>query len=297
MCYNIIVNALLLGKLQMKEGRLMARKYKLDALEDHSTFDCINFNGKNLQDMPATHKQEWYMAEKVLVSGQIDPVLCDVFQESLAYFFYGRPAYCLSRKGGSRGDRLYFPVCFLLDLNAIHIDKVFPFDSGGFAEAMYDGFFHEKMDVNLFSLCPSTTETIKGFIDYFYGNNDLYYRNEGRFIDSTLSENLEFQSFVNFFNNRGEEKFDERCSTIEIISKTPAALSESLIAVIVPVGFKTKHEKTLQELRGGTVDIITYNTFGGDPGSYNGVIRDKLYEYLCRKGFISTQTKMRCGKV
>ena len=294
MCYN---KYHALNRRQKREGLLVARKYVLNVLEDHPTFDCIDFSGTNLQDMPVTHKQEWYMAEKVLASGQIEPVLCDVFQESLAYFFYGRPAYCLSRKGGSRGDRLYFPVCFLLDLNAMHIDKVFPFDSGGFAEAMYDGFFHEKMDVNLFSLCPPTTETIKGFIDYFYGNNDLYYRNEGKLIDSTLSENLEFRSFVNFFNNRGEEKFDERCSTIEIISKTPTALSESLIAVIAPVDFKTVHKKALQELRGGAVDIITYNTFGGDPSSYNGVIRDKLYEYLCQKGFISTQIQMQCGKV
>lgn len=275
----------------------MARKYKLNALEDHSIFGYIDSMGANLPDMPATHKQEWYMAEKVLASGQIEPVPCDVFQESLAYFFYGRPAYRFSRKEGSRGDRAYYPVCFVLDLNAIHIDKVFPFDSGGFARGMYDGFFHRKMDVNLFSLCPPTMETIKSFINYFYGNNNLYYRSEGRLIDSSLFTNLEFQSFVNFFNNRGEEVFDERCSTIEVISKTSTVLSESLIAVIAPVDFKTAHGKALRELRGGTVDIITYNTFKGNPGSYNGVIRDKLYEYLCQKGFISTQTKMRCEKV
>ena len=275
----------------------MTRKYKLKALEGYSTFDCIGSSGSNLQDMPATHKQDWYTAEKVLTSGQIEPVLCDVFQESLAYFFYGRPAYHLPQKEGGRGDCLYFPVCFLLDINTIHIDKAFPFDSGGFAKGMYDGFFHQNMDINLFSLCPPTTETIKGFIDYFYGNNDLYYRSEGRWINSSPPGSLEFQSFVNLFNNRGGEAFDERCSTIEIISKTPAALSESLIAVIAPVDFKTAHEKVLRELRDGAIDIITYNTFGGDPGSYNGVIRDKLYEYLCQKGFISVQTQIRCAKV
>lgn len=152
---------------------------------------------------------------------------------------------------------------------------------------MYDRFFHAKMDINSFTMNPLTSETIKGFIHYFYGNNDSYYRNRGKLIDPSQLESLELQSFVNLFNNRGEGSFDERYSAIEVISKTPTILADSVIAVIAPVDFKAKHAKVLQSLRDGNVDIIPYNTFGGAPCSYNGVIRDKLYVYLCQKGIIN----------
>ena len=165
--------------------------------------------------------------------------------------------------------------------------KIFPFDSGAFAAGMYNSFFHTEMDINCFSLCPPTTETIKRFIDYFYGDNDCYYRNKSRLIDPNKFKSLELKSYLNLLNNRGETLFDERYSTIEVISKVPAVLEDSVIAVIAPLDFRLSHADVLQRLRSGNVDIITYNTFGGSPNSYNGVIRDKLYTYLCQKGFIN----------
>ena len=100
----------------------MTKSYKLDTCKENSPFDCIPSNPTDLREMPATHKQDWYLAEKTLDYGRIELTECDVFGESLAYFFYGRPSYCAHQKKGYRGDESYFPVCFILDMNAIHID-------------------------------------------------------------------------------------------------------------------------------------------------------------------------------
>lgn len=253
----------------------------------NSVFRSIPTSGADLVDMPITHKQDWYNAEKLLISGVIDPKECDVFKkESLAYFFYGRSAYHVAQDVGARGDKVYLPVCFLLNVNAVQISKVLPFDSGAFASGYYDGFIHKKMDINNFSLAP-TVEAIKGFIKFFYGDNNQYYRDNSRPINLSDYIELEMQSYINLLSNRGEESFDERYSAIEIISKVPVVLSDSIIAMIVPLDFKIRYSKELAMLETGGADIITYDTFGGSPNSYNGVIRDKLYDYLCQKGIVT----------
>ena len=248
-------------------------------------FDNLLVNGSNLADMPLTHKLEWHKAEKILETGEIKVEKCDVFRdEKLAYFFYGRPAYAIANGKGVRHDNYYFPVCFILKADSVNINKVFPFDSGAYALGMYDGFIHHEMDINDFSINP-TIASIKTFIEYFYGENDRYYKNIIRQIDQTDELKNETNAYINLVSNRGEEKFDERCSTVEIISKCDVQISNSLLALILPndIARKNEHVKSLHS-RG--IDILTYDTFGGAPSSYNGVIRQIMYDYLCKKRII-----------
>ena len=46
--------------------------------------------------MPLTHITKGIGAEDIIKAGEIKPVDCAVFNQPLAYFFYGRPAYRIS---------------------------------------------------------------------------------------------------------------------------------------------------------------------------------------------------------
>ena len=54
--------------------------------------------------MPLTHITRGVIADDILRSGQISPSPCRVFEQPLAYFFYGRPAYRIGDNGVTKTD-------------------------------------------------------------------------------------------------------------------------------------------------------------------------------------------------
>lgn len=261
---------------------MSAKTYKLFDKKYISSFENLFADYDELETLPLTHKQDWYSASEILQEGKIKVTPCDVFEnENLIYYFYGKPSYVVSEKIGSRGDNVYFPVCFVIRFESVNFEKVFPFDSGAFAEKMFDGFFHKKMNLHQFSLKPNIHQ-IKGLIKTFFGNNNNYYRSVPvvRYEDF---KNDEVKAYVNLLNNKGEESFDERNSSIEIISKSDLPLKDNIIAIILPSDI-AETDKSIENLRKQGVEIITYDTFGGNPGAYNSVIRQYLYDFLKNKG-------------
>ncbi len=250
--------------------------------KDHpSSFDNLFKDCNDLKDLPVTHKQDWYTAKATLREGKIKPSPCDVFKgNDLIYYFYGKSSYFVANNIGSRGDNLYFPVCYIFDIESIEIEKVFPFDSGAFANKKFGGFLHGKMDINDFAIKPTTSQ-IKGFIKTFFNNNDNYYKGKSKCDPEKYVDNDIATAYINIINNKGEESYDERSSSIEILSKTELDLNKHLRAIILPFDLVSSC-KQIKELEANGVDIITYHTFGGNPGSYNAVIRHLFYDYLLK---------------
>lgn len=259
------------------------RTYKLK-IKNSLFYKYIN-KQSDLVLLPLTHKKDCFQAKKIIENGIIKTTECDVFQEKVEYLFYGRPAYYVSLGVKSRMDSVYLPVCFIIKPETVKIDAVFPFDTGAFANEMYDDFIHQEMDVNDFQL-PVSTDFLNNFVCFYYGNNDNYYKGKHKTVisDSNLPE--EISSYQNMLNNKGETKYDSRCRTIEIITKSDIILSESIEAIILPNDLKRTLKCEDFQKKNKNVKLITYDTFGDDPGSYNAVIRDKMYSYLCDEGYI-----------
>ena len=246
---------------------------------DNSHFNGLLKNGDVLKTLPSMHKQDWYTAKLTLEDRKINPSPCPVFLgHSLVYYFYGKPSYFVANNIGARGDNIYYPVCYIIDTECIEIEKVFPFDSGAFAFDLFTGFIHKLMDINEFSIKPHISQ-IKAFIKTFYDTNENYYRGFPKCDINTLSNDEIVSSYINIINNKGEENFDERCSSIEIISKHSLDLNASLEAIVVPNDFAVSNEN-INHLKNNGVKVITYDTFGGSPGSYNAVVRQLVYDYL-----------------
>lgn len=239
---------------------------------------------KEIATMPATHKKSCFRAEEIIKNLSISPHRCEYFKEDLVYYFYGRPAYNISSDVGARGDCMYFPVCFLIDISKIDIFKVFPFDSGAYK--MFSKYFYHSQTVDEFQIKPATIDEIKHIVMKYWGNNDNYYR--GKYNDhlNIDAETYIVQGYINLITEKGEVPFDERRSTIEIISNKALTLNaDSLIAVFAPDDFIRRNQKLFSKLP-SNLEIIVYYTFGGAPSSYNGVIREKVYEYLKNKSII-----------
>lgn len=239
---------------------------------------------KEIATMPATHKKSCFRAEEIIKNLSISPHRCECFNEDLVYYFYGRPAYNISNHVGARGDCMYFPVCFLIDISKIDIYKAFPFDSGAYK--MYSKYFYHSLTVDDLQIKPATIDKIKHIVMKYWGDNDNYYRENYEAHLDVDTEPYIVQGYINLITEKGEVTFDERRSTIEIISNKALALnSESLIAVFAPDDFVRRNQKLFIKLP-RNLEIITYYTFGGSPSSYNGVIREKVYEYLRSKSII-----------
>ena len=246
---------------------------------DESSFYNLFPNCFDIETLPSTHKQDWYTAKKTLSSGFIKPMPCSVFEgENLAYYFYGKAPYAIAQHMGMRGDKMYYPVCYVLDTSKIKMSHVFAFDTGAFAKGFFDDFLHKKMSIGSFAIEPKIPQ-LKGFVKEFFEDNDNYYRSIPKCIAEKYTDNDEVMAYVNMICNKGQVQFDVRCATLEIISESELQLEKSLKAIILAKEQAHSNEN-IMKLKEKGIEIITYNTFGGDPGSYNAIIQDLLYTYL-----------------
>ena len=264
-------------------NKMAERTYKLS--KSVSIFEKYITSGSNIEILPLTHKKDWFTADQTIENGIIDTQLCDVFGENLEYLFYGRPAYYVSYNIETRSDDTYLPVCFVLNPQKIKIHYIFPFDTGAFANKMYDIFMHEKMDINSFQL-PQSIDFVKDFIYLFYENNDNYYKSKPAKQIASNDLPFEIKAYQNMINNTGATSYDSRCRTIEIITREKINLNESLEAIILPTDMTRTEKFKKFHNRNSNITVITYDTFGDEPGSYNATIRDKMYLYLHDKNYL-----------
>src|SRR5262245_17363518 len=97
--------------------------------------------------MPLTHITRGIAAEDIANAGEVGLSTCAVFNESLAYFFYGRPAYRIASDGAVKIEAAC-PYCFVF--NAELIDKakaIFAFDTGAFSKRLYSHILVEEINV------------------------------------------------------------------------------------------------------------------------------------------------------
>lgn len=275
------------------------RTYELKPIESNTAFEGLFCDCEELETLPLTHKKSWYAVREMLSTMTIPLEKCDVFyDENIQYFFYGRPDYVVAQGKGNRKDHLYFPVCFLIDPAYVRIDNVFPFDSGAFAEGYYDDYIVDNMDINKFQITP-TIQSIKGFINYFYGNNKNYYIRKPKTIAVSYNVSDELNAYINIINANGATPFDERAEAVEIITKKPIDLLEGLRALVLPNEYEGNEgiKRIAEQLKADGVDIITYPVIGLSPEHYNYIIRSEVYKYYLSKGLYNERSLLGGDKI
>ncbi|MDR4485163.1 MAG: hypothetical protein R3B95_18500 [Nitrospirales bacterium] len=197
------------------------------------------------------------------------------------YLFYGRPAYG-SKLGAKPSTSIaYCPVCFVFKPYTISkkIARIFPFDSG----ASKDGLFEPhlpRLEVENFQL-STTLESARRATDLFFETNYKYYLGEpkqGLPIPATEKEAHKYYCLI---SHEGDDQYDDRRSVIEVQISTALTLRDTLLAVILPLGFLEESYVRKALFEDWRTYPITYSTVRGTiPAQYGRVIADKLQRFL-----------------
>ena len=264
----------------------MKKKYILKQSGNGRAFKDLIYRSNSLPVLPLTYKKGFYIAWRIVESGIIPLEECDVFIDEklvarkLIYYYYGRPDYEVAAEENS-SNYLFYPVCFLVEPSNVEIEAVFPFDSGAYRDELYKGYIPLEMDINEFSLNPSI-KIIKGFVDYFFGDNKCYYNGKPKSFSVSLDQSDELNAFLYLLEANGMNKFDSRSNAIEIISQKPIDIYSSVKAIILPDDcILSKNRKiVIEKMRAAGIDVITYEVIGGGAKKQNDQVRNAVSKYL-----------------
>lgn len=229
--------------------------------------------------MPLTHITKGISAEDLIREGSLAPSECPVFNESLAYFFYGRPAYRVGGDGAIKLEALCpFYFIFRPELieraKAIHerAKAIHAFDTGAFANRMYSHIFGEEMKVEDFSLELDTSHPNK-IISAVFGSLESYFRGDvSKMVPpESGSEAWEFaaRAYLHLLSSPGRNEPDDRICSIEVTMGEPVPLLNNLRAVVVPHSlWGEKRAPWLNGLFEQGVEIVPYPFVPGRSADY-----------------------------
>lgn len=234
--------------------------------------------------LPSFHSTAVSDMEDILRTGIIETKRCNVFGEDLAYFFYGKPSYVVS-KDATKAYRhnIFMPGCFVVDTSKLPIHRIFPFDSGAFMAERYIDNFPRNADIAHYKIDPDMDSIIK-YISTFFQGNDNYLEGKS-LIDESELVNKTTQSLSSLLKSPGYENYDERAVTLEIQCKENVSLSEALIAVIIPKPF-AENEYFIEFMKKNkNVKVLDYPVhYPVAPTRYNEAVYVRAMDYYEKFG-------------
>lgn len=186
-----------------------------------------------LKSLSWCHTTDAYRLMSIIKKGKLSPQICPVFHESLAYFFYGRPAY---RRNDNQQIRLTSkaPVIIVLRPEIIEIgSRIFPFDSGAFPDR-YAQWLHPDMRLRDFELeCPSNAP--QRFVSAFFKNNENYLKVIPNETKPATNGIFEVESVSELLRDPNAEPADDRRLAVELQVRQEIRFdSHNVSALILP---------------------------------------------------------------
>jgi hypothetical protein len=243
--------------------------------------------------LPLVHITRAYTFDDIVRGDMLDPTHCDVFNESLIYFFYGRPAY-RAKDGNNARLEFEWPIVLVFDPEKIvAIKRIFPFDTGAFTLKMYEEFFDKHAIISDFEIEP-TLDSARKLVGTFYTDHKEYFHGLARKNVQLRSRQFEAQGILELSRLPGMQGSnstwgarDERSSAIEVQTDAPVSLIGSLIAVVLPEPYLDDDE-IKQALARWNVPIIeaytTLHNLGGE--AWTGQIYQIVKKIFERQGLL-----------
>jgi hypothetical protein len=234
--------------------------------------------------LPLVHTCRALDFREVLASGNLQPVMCDVFKEDLAYLFYGRPAFRLGAPNEPTDLDACYPVVLVMS-PAINCSKVrvAPFDTGAWERGLYQAHCAPGMKLEDFCLPP---DAIPGrIVAAFFGNNESYYdANPGELNAKTLD--FEAKSYHAIISNAGAASVDDRRGTIEVQVDQPVVITpEHVLKILVPQPW-VKDDALLEHIRlRWGCSIRGYPTFRCRPADLTPLLLAYVRDYLKEENY------------
>ncbi len=228
------------------------------------------------EELPLVHTSRCERLFEIAASNTLKPNPCDVFEESLIYLFYGRPAYRSSR-GGRAGEAVALcPVCFVFKPRTVSrkLHRVYPCDSGSVAS---DRFVPEvtAADLNALALDPQI-ESARRVVSLLFDHNTSYFLGKAVAGRTFPADSLGAR-FYDLLLRPGPLDYDDRRSAIEVQVDQAISLTDQLLFVVLPKEFLDDAAIRHAIINIWNCDPVSYPTFRGDsPAAYYAVVRDKV---------------------
>jgi len=243
-----------------------------------------------LKHLPVLHSCDGYGFRGILETRSINVSYCKVFEEERLYTYYGIPSYRKSLGEAAR-DKVWFPICFILNLDFLpSFCKIYPFDSGGFElnKEKREKYFHGRMEVSDFELEKDIADAVR-VIQAFYGNNEGYIKGRPA-VDPEAFFDIDFEAkgYASLVSNESRSYYDSRMATIEVVFSEAICLNDqSLIQVIVPESFLDNQFVVCELLdRYGIDNPLSYYTIMGNPVEYFGAIYNEYMRFVVSNDLI-----------
>jgi hypothetical protein len=185
--------------------------------------------------LPLTHISKGLGAEDIIRAGQVSVSQCDVFNEPLAYFFYGRPAYRITGDGAVKVEAAC-PYCFVFDAALIRSCKaILAFDTGAFDKRLYKHVMLDEMKIEDFSLERDERRPNR-IIGSVFSSLRTYFDGDTTKIAKDQVRPWEFltRAYLDLLTSPGRNEPDDRICSIEIVFGADVPLTGNLKAVVVP---------------------------------------------------------------
>lgn len=237
--------------------------------------------------LPSMHSTTCHSAESIFRHGSISTTPCPVFNENLAYFFYGKPLFKVSPSyNAATTNYMFGPVCFIVDTAKLKAKRIFPFDSGAFDKGMYAKILpnHAKKDDYQLS---SNVNLIPRYVELFFGDNDLY--QEGKsFPHSDVETSIITYSLALLLGASGVMDFDGRSRTIEISTDDEVSLSDCVDAIIIPAPFFRNSAFNTFHKNHPNIKVISYHVhFPENPCALNEAVYQRAADYISKQSEVS----------
>lgn len=237
--------------------------------------------------LPYFHSCSGKAFRSILASGKIEKRQCNVFDEELVYFFYGKPAYRMPDLEGNTRDSSRFPVCFVLsDLEDSSIKRVFPFDTGAMAYGIYEDVCGPEVNPMKFEI-GADRNAISLFLGYLYANEaDYFHARPQKSMEDVGALLFELQQILSFIVNYVQSNWDSRAHTVEVQQDQEVdILAAPIEAVILPESFLNDARVT-DYLHNNSIIPIDYSIHKSNPRNATEVLFDNAKRYLQDKGLL-----------
>ncbi len=213
--------------------------------------------------LPLTHITKGISAEDIIRAGHVVAEECAVFQQPIAYFFYGRPAYRISGDGAVKVEAAC-PYCFIFDPTMIQSARaIFAFDTGAFANRLYKHIVMDEMAVEDFSLDVDSKRPNK-IISTVFSSIENYIDGDTSQVaaaeDVAAAWEFHARAYLHLIASPGRNEPDDRICSIEVVFASDVPLPGRLKAIVVPHTLWDVSNKApwLDTLHESGVEILPY---------------------------------------
>jgi hypothetical protein len=226
--------------------------------------------------MPLTHISTGIGAEDIIRAGHVAASHCQVFDEPLAYFFYGRPAYRIAADGAVKVEAAC-PYCFIFDAGLIRLSKaILPFDTGAFHSRLLEHILLKEMNVADFSLEQDERRPNRLIHAVFSNLENYLHGDTTKLAEPDVCANpWEFhaKSYLHLLASPGRNEPDDRICSIEVVFGSHVPLAAHLKAVVVPhtlwdATTTARRAPWLETLKENGVEIVPYPFIPGRHPEY-----------------------------